>query len=136
MNYHQVLEVIRKPVTKKEIVEATGLTLPQVTQAFRALALKGAPYQTLGYGDNMHFYMSHEAQKKAGITEPPLYQKVLDLIDTQEWWTMDEITSILELDSRTVGNKIRFIIRRGYADIDIERYEGNKMRYYVNRKED
>lgn len=130
MNYHKVLEVIRKPSTVSEIVEATGLSTSNVHLVMKTLAKKGINVQSMGWGSSKHFHMSLTDQKKAGVSEPPVYRQIINLIATDEWWDMSEITAILDMDSRAISNKLRYIKSRGYADVQM-RPCGQSMSYFI-----
>lgn len=133
---NKVLKAIINPATKAEIAKASGLTEKQVTQVFRDLTAKGIEYQTLGHHAHTHYYLPEYKQREQGLLAKFLYKDLLDLIDTEEWWTMEEICIILEAEPREVGNKVRYINRKGYANIKIDRYKGNNTRYRVIRPED
>ncbi|CAL9960748.1 hypothetical protein VPHD292_0060 [Vibrio phage D292] len=130
---NKVLKAILVPATKKEIAKSSGLTEKQVTQVFRDLNAKGIEYQTMGHHSHTHYYLPEYLQRKQGLGAKFLYKDLLDLIDTEEWWTMEEICIVLEAEPREVGNKVRYINRKGYANITVQRYNGNATRYMVVR---
>lgn len=131
MKAQKLLKAITTPVTKREIAEQTGMTKEQIMQGFRYISRKGGTYQTLGTGPNRHYYMSRDEQVNSGLGEKFIYEKIIDLIDTDEWWTMPEICDVLDLEPKDVGNKIRYINRRGHARIVHRRGKGNHTEYMV-----
>lgn len=129
--FHKIALAIGVPRTKPEIAEAAGVTLAQVTEGLRKLKLKGIKYTVVGYKEHTHYFLPKGDADKHGLGEPKNYESVLNLIDTQEWWEMEEIEAILEMTPRSVGCAIRYINSKGLAQVRTERFSGNRTRYFV-----
>ncbi|CAM0105249.1 hypothetical protein VPH159E362A_0052 [Vibrio phage 159E36-2a] len=132
MNTASVLKAIVVPRTKREISELTGMTEPQITQAFRYINRRGGKYHTIGVGAHTHYYLPKYEQ--VGLGEKFIYQQILDLIDTDEWWSISEICDVFDLDSKEVGNKLRYIKRTGRAEISMRRNWDGEYQYFVNKR--
>ena len=127
MKIMQVLEALTQPVTINEIEEITGLEYAQIKQALKTISLE-IGYRKMGYGSNIHYYAPKHTHPSFRQFQ---YRTLLNLIDTDEWWTMHEICMLLEMIPREVGTCIAFINRSKKAKIIFERYDGSRCRYKV-----
>lgn len=110
----RVLEVITEPRTKGEIVSLTGLTENQIRDAINELTRSGTPAQKIGHGDTRHYYLPKYHQPRAKFA----YEYVLDLVaDTGEWWSLDEISEILNRDRHAIHCSIKRLKDLGMAKV-------------------
>ena len=111
----KLLSAITKPHTKSEITKLTGLTPNQVRDAVNELSRSGNKVQTIGHGETRHYYMPANEQPRRKFA----YEYIIDLIaDTDEWWLMSEIASVLEKDRHSIHCSIRRIKDLGVAKIE------------------
>lgn len=110
----RVLEVITEPRTKGEIASLTGLSRSQIIDAINELKKMGSPPQRIGHGDTSHYYLTKKEQPRAKFA----YEYVLDLVaDTGEWWSLDEISEILNRDRHAIHCSIKRLKDLGMAKV-------------------
>lgn len=131
MNIGKVLKAINQPVTVSEIAEQTGLLEHQVRSALKRISLDFGGYRKMGYGSNIHFYAPRHTQK---VKTTFIWQEVLDLIDTDEWWSALEISAYMEVSYERAKNLIHYIRNRGYAKIEGRFNKHGKIEYKVIRE--
>ena len=120
----KVLDAITQPRTKKEIAEATGLSVPQITGAIQTLRNKMQPIQTTGTRVNTRYYLP-ESQRVNGRTEP-MYAQLYKIMDAGDFWQGEELIALLDCCPTTFNDYIAQM--RSYGAVVESRKSSSGMR--------
>ena len=125
----RVLEAITEPRTKGEIASLTGFTENQIRDAINELSRSGSAPQKIGHGATRHYYLTKKLQPRAKFA----YECILDLVaDTGEWWSLDEISEILNRDRGAINCSIKRLNGLGMAKVQAHG-RGSKREFKIER---
>ncbi len=116
-NMAKILAAVVEPRTKREIAQLTGLSGEAIRNALNDLSRGyGVVFDTCGHGKHKHYYLP--VHRQPAIKPKFLYQQILDLTaNTGDWWSLDEMVDILDVDRHKISCSMR-TIKRKYAKVE------------------